>query len=182
MECDRRLGNESCLLSHHSRLIKFLISFGNAENKNLTKILVIGKETAVEIFRDFGYLLGQELIKVNFHDKFKDFYLAPVPVAKEKLLQRGHNHSYVFAKALAKTTKLKIFTGLIKIRQTKDQASLSSQERKTNLQGAFSLKEKPPTKIILVDDIKTTGTTLKECGQLLKTAGAKEIIALTILK
>lgn len=142
----------------------------------------MGKETAVEIFKDFGHLLGKELIKNNFLTEFKNFYLTPVPISKEKLLHRGHNHSYILAQALAKITNLKIFTGLVKIKETKDQASLNYEERKTNLQDAFSLKEKPPEKIILIDDIKTTGATLKECGQLLKKSGAKEIIALTILK
>lgn len=142
----------------------------------------MGKENAIEIFKDFGYLLGKELIKSNLLTEFKNFYLTPIPVSKEKLLHRGHNHSYVFAQALAKTTNLKIFPGLIKIRETKDQASLNYEERKTNLQNAFLLRQKPPKRIILVDDIKTTGATLKECGQLLKKAGAKEIIALTILK
>jgi competence protein ComFC len=86
------------------------------------------------------------------------------------------------AKTISENLGLKIFLGLEKIKETEDQVGLSFEERLTNLKNAFQVKEKPPNKIILIDDIKTTGATLKECAQILKKAGAKEIIALTILR
>jgi predicted amidophosphoribosyltransferase len=74
------------------------------------------------------------------------------------------------------------FPYIEKVRETKDQSELSLEERKNNLKDAFRVTKKPPEKLILVDDIKTSGTTLKEVSEELKKEGAKEIIALTILR
>jgi competence protein ComFC len=113
---------------------------------------------------------------------FKDYSLAFVPVTKRKLIDRGFNQSEVLAEKLAKNLDLKIFSGLIKIKETEDQAKLDFEKRLNNLKDVFKVKSVPPKKIILVDDVKTTGTTLKECAKVLKEAEAKEIIALTVLR
>jgi len=167
-----------CPKKAHRSLIKFLISFSDYENDFLRRLVIFGKDGAFEIFNDFGYLISDFLKNYNF----KDFYLTPVPLRKRKLLIRGFNQAEVLAKTIAENLGLKIFLGLEKIKETEDQVGLSFEERLTNLKNAFQVKEKPPKKIILVDDIKTTGTTLRECAQVLKKAGAKEIIALTILR
>jgi predicted amidophosphoribosyltransferase len=86
------------------------------------------------------------------------------------------------AQNLAKNLNLKIFSDLIKIKDTEDQVKLDFEKRLDNLKDVFIVKNHSPKKIILVDDVKTTGTTLKECAKVLKKAGTREIIALTILR
>jgi competence protein ComFC len=113
---------------------------------------------------------------------FKDYFLAFVPVTKRKLIDRGFNQSEVLAEKLAKNLNLNIFSGLIKSKDTEDQVKLDFEKRLNNLKDVFKVKSSPPKKIILVDDVKTTGATLKECAKVLKEAGAREIIALTILR
>ncbi|GIW67150.1 MAG: hypothetical protein KatS3mg096_018 [Candidatus Parcubacteria bacterium] len=142
----------------------------------LREMVLLGKNGSKEIFQDFGEIIARYL------KNFSDYYLTFVPLTSKKRLQRGFNQSEVLAQAIAKSLNLKIFNGLIKIKETKDQTELNSEQRLTNLTGAFALKEKPPRKVILIDDIKTTGATLKECARTLKNGGTKEIIALTILK
>lgn len=72
---------------------------------------------------------------------------------------------------------------LTKIRKTKKQHKLSAMERRTNLIGAFSASSKVYGKrILLVDDIFTTGNTVSECSKALIDAGAKEVCVLTVLK
>jgi ComF family protein len=177
LECGQRVV-EKCRIKEHSSLIKYLISFGLYENEFLKEIVLLGKDGYKEIFEDFGEIISDFLKNYNF----KDYSLAFVPVTKRKLIDRGFNQSEVLAQKLAKNLNLKIFSDLIKIKETEDQAKLDFEKRLNNLKDAFKVKSLPPKKIILVDDIKTTGATLKECAKVLKEAGAKEIIALTILR
>jgi ComF family protein len=176
-ECNRKIIDQ-CPTKSHSKLIKFLISFGNYENDQLKQLVITGKDGFFEIFNDFGYLMSIFLKKYNF----QNFYLTPVPLRKNKLLTRGFNQAEILAQKISLNLQLPIFNKLEKIKDTQDQVGLDSKERLSNLKNAFQVKEKAPEKIILVDDIKTTGATLKECAQVLKKAGAKEIIALTILR
>lgn len=155
-----------------------MISFNKSENKILYEAILLGKKGSFEIFNDLGYYIGQELKKYNFNE----YYLTFVPLTKKKILERGFNQTEILAKAISQITNQKIFFGLIKNKETEDQALLNYEERYKNLKGAFSLKEKPPQKLILIDDLKTTGATLKECAQVLKTGGTKEIVALTVLR
>lgn len=177
LECGKRV-NKKCNISNHSKLIKALISFGEYENQKLKELVIYGKENAYEIFNDLGFYISKELKKFNF----KDYVLVPIPLTRRKLLQRGFNQTEILAKKISEETGLKISKCLIKIKETKDQASLSYEERLKNLNNAFKVIGNVPEKIILIDDVKTTGTTLKESAKVLKEAGAKEIYALTILK
>ena len=175
-ECGKKI-NQECIYLTHSRLIKFLISFGKYENELLKRIILLGKEQSLEILKDIGYFISQEMKNLNF----KEYYLTPVPLTKNKVIKRGYNQSEILAQTIANNLGINIFKGLIKKKETKDQGSLNYEARKTNLKGAFGVNEKSPSNIILVDDIKTTGATLKECAVTLKKAGAKNIIALTVL-
>ena len=72
---------------------------------------------------------------------------------------------------------------LTKIIDTKKQSLLTKEQRKKNIKGAFKIKYPERIKdknIILFDDIFTTGSTVNECSKMLKKAGAKEIVILTI--
>lgn len=177
LQCGRRVGSV-CQIKNHSKLIKFLISFSDYENIPLHNLIILGKNKAFEIIIDLGLYLGREIKKYNF----QEYSLVPVPLTKKRFLERGFNQAEVLAKAISQETKQKISLCLVKIKETKDQVGLNYEERLKNLEGAFALKEKPPQKVILVDDIKTTGSTLKECAKVLKRGGTKEIIALTILR
>lgn len=138
----------------------------------------MGKNGYVEIFKDFGKIISRFLKNYNF----KDYSLSFVPITKKRLIERGFNQSEILAQELAKNLNLKIFSGLVKIKETEDQAKIDFEKRLNNLKNVFKITHLPPKKIILVDDVKTTGITLKECASVLKKAGAKEIIALTILR
>jgi len=141
-------------------------------------MLLMGKNGYVEIFKDFGKIISRFLKNYNF----KDYSLSFVPITKKRLIERGFNQSEILAQELAKNLNLKIFSGLVKIKETEDQAKIDFEKRLNNLKNVFKITHLPPKKIILVDDVKTTGITLKECASVLKKAGAKEIIALTILR
>ena len=112
------------------------------------------------------------------------FLLVPVPLHKKKLKQRGFNQAEEIAKKLSEALKISLVADLlIKVKETLPQVGLPMEERKENLKGVFAIKNFTPTpnfgvgasKILLVDDVYTTGSTMEECAEVLKKAGAKEV-------
>lgn len=107
-----------------------------------------------------------------------------VPMFKKQEHKRGYNQTYLIAKEIGKTLGIPIEkNNLTKIKDTKKQSTLTKEERKTNVKDAFVI-EKPERivnkKVILFDDIFTTGNTVNECSKVIKMAGAKEVAILTI--
>ena len=107
----------------------------------------------------------------------------PVPLHKAKLAQRGFNQSQlIFQKPLA-DYGIAMEDWLIRTKATKPQYGLSGVQRRENLYQVFELageKSLQGRRILLVDDIMTTGATLLECGRVLKKAGAVDITGLVV--
>lgn len=112
--------------------------------------------------------------------------MIPVPMDKIKKKKRGYNQTQLISKILCQ--KLSLFEdekSLIKIKKTKTQSTLNKDERKNNIKNAFFVNNKENIsnkKVILFDDIYTTGATVNEISKILKEAGAKEILVLVIAK
>ncbi len=116
--------------------------------------------------------------------KFCDIII-PVPIDKKKMKQRGYNQTELITQILSKKSGIKEEKIILKSKQTKTQSLLKFEERKQNVNGAFEIihnERVKNKKIILFDDIYTTGATINEVSRILKDAGAKEIIALVIAK
>ncbi len=110
----------------------------------------------------------------------------PVPLHAKRLKKRGFNQSLLLALQINKEYKIPIsYDNLVRIKPTKPQVDLSSDDRVKNVADAFTvqnsalIKEK---KIILVDDVLTTGATMNECARVLKDAGAGQVTALTLAR
>ncbi|QQG49754.1 MAG: ComF family protein [Candidatus Berkelbacteria bacterium] len=112
----------------------------------------------------------------------KGAVLVPLPLSRERLQERGFNQSEVFCEQLARRYGLSVWNGLKRSRHTKAQAELGRKERLKNVKGAFRVVggETAPKKIILVDDVITTGATLGEAARTLRKVGTEEIVALTL--
>ncbi len=112
--------------------------------------------------------------------------IIPVPIHKKRKQERGYNQSELIAKILAQNLKLELVTNsLIKEKNTVAQSSLSKEQRKQNVKQVYKIQNKQKIenkKVILLDDIYTTGSTAEECSKMLKQNGAKEILVLTIAK
>jgi len=108
----------------------------------------------------------------------------PVPLSKKRLREREFNQSALLAKHLADYTNTKLVADcLIKIKETRSQVGLSAKERQVNVRGAFGIINEDlinGKNIILVDDVFTTGATIRECSKLLKRKGARNIYVLTL--
>ncbi len=111
--------------------------------------------------------------------------IVPVPLHAKRLRQRGFNQSLLIARGLAKKLKTGLsYDNLVRARPTEPQVNLKAKERAENLKEAFTLRFAPAfkgKKILLVDDVYTTGATVKECSKVLKQAGS-EVYALTLAR
>lgn len=128
-----------------------------------------------------------DLILINLRDiDLTDFILIPVPLYINKLKQRGFNQTEEIAKHISNSLNISVLTNvLFKTKQTTAQVELKKEQREQNLEKAFSI-EKPELikdkSILLIDDVFTTGSTMKECSRILKQANPKEIYGAVIAK
>lgn len=134
--------------------------------------------------KDFLSGLMVDAFKENFRPK-KEFVIMPVPMHWQEKLKRGYNQAEILARVVAQKLAISFSDGLIKNRRTKRQVEVRGKIRASNLKDSFILKGKirlRQKEIILIDDITTTGATLKECAQILKNAGAKKVWGLVLAK
>ncbi len=114
---------------------------------------------------------------------FQTYAITFVPMHSRKQNIRGFNQAQILAQAIATAFGAPCKTLLTKNANTKPQADLNKEQRALNLAGSFACRAaEAPEKIILIDDVFTTGSTLKECCAQLYTNGAKEIICLTLAR
>ena len=109
-----------------------------------------------------------------------------VPMHKLKKAVRGYNQSELIAKEISKKANIVFYNNiLIKVKNTKVQSTLTKNQRQNNVKNAFEIANKmliKGKKIVLLDDIYTTGSTVNECAKKLKQAGASKVFVLTIAK
>lgn len=119
--------------------------------------------------------------------------IIPVPLYRKKEFERGFNQSELLSEKLSKYLKEKGTVIpvrndiLVRIRATKPMKTLDSEGRRVNIQGAFSINSRRPEaygelkgkKVLLVDDIYTSGATLSECAGVLKQYGVSKVYFLT---
>jgi len=108
----------------------------------------------------------------------------PVPLHEKRLRKREFNQSALIAKYLAASQGITVMlNSLVKVRDTMPQVGLSSQDRRRNIKGAFAINNRSLISgkdIVLVDDVVTTGATVRECSKVLKKAGARNIYVITL--
>jgi competence protein ComFC len=106
--------------------------------------------------------------------------ILPIPVTESRLKERGYNQSFIISEEIAKIVSKPIYhTILQKTKETKDQYSLSREDRKRNVKGAFAVRNGSCIKgkrILLVDDLYTTGYTAREACKVLSRSKPSEII------
>ena len=137
-------------------------------------------------------ILGKILAKIahenfrNDSDLFDCDFIVPVPISRKRMRERGFNQSEEIAKELAKLLKKRILKNiLIKKFHTIPQSLLSLRERRKNILGSFEVRKKELVRgkrILLVDDIYTSGSTVSECCKTLYKSGVKEVKVFTIAR
>ncbi len=106
--------------------------------------------------------------------------LVPVPLHKSGERERGVNQSMLLCRLIGKQTGIPILNALAKIRRTKRQSSLPGDKRAMNVRDAYSVRDTVRNlRILLVDDVRTSGATARECAKVLREAGASSVSLLT---
>lgn len=168
-------------------------------------IKLIGKEYQDEIvsYGYYGGVLKELILKFKYKDNFtagdilaeileeyiiknfnyKEYIITYIPLSKKAKKVRGFNQCEYIAKKISRDLSIEIVEVLIKTKETKEQKKLKKDERFENIKDAFQIKKIIKNqKIILIDDVTTTGATLKEAHKLLKKFNLKDIKLLTLAK
>jgi ComF family protein len=109
--------------------------------------------------------------------------LAPVPLHPKRIKNRGFNQSLLLAQAFPGATVAR--EAVVRTRHTAPQVGLNPKERRDNVKGAFAVTDPALVKgkqVLLVDDLYTTGSTVKECARVLRKAGARRVEVLTVAR
>ena len=117
---------------------------------------------------------------VCLHDSPIDV-LVPVPLHRAKERARGFNQSWLIARHLATHVEIEAVDALVRIRETRSQVQLDAGQRRENVRGAFvARRQLRGMRVLLVDDVLTTGSTLVECALACRKAGAESVCAVTV--
>ncbi len=171
-----------------------LLSAFTYQNKVAADMIITGKYYFVpEPFAILGGLATKHLffeavherkIKSEFTTQLNAFVVCAIPLHPRRQKWRGFNQSEIAAKVLAQGLNLPYCKLLRRIKNTQTQKNLDAKKRQTNLANAFQLLPLPvlPEKVILVDDICTTGQTFLAASLALKQAGVKIVWCVSIAK
>jgi ComF family protein len=153
----------------------------NTKMKDLLHLFKYRHKTILR--KPLGKLLLRFIHDFNIPvDKFD--FIVPMPIHPARLREREYNQAELIAKELSNMLPLKINKNLaVRIRNTQPQSLLGASSRWENVKGAFKIKypeEVKNKKILIIDDLFTTGATASEIALTLKKAGAKEVSILTL--
>lgn len=125
-------------------------------------------------------------------ENLADWLLVPVPLHRSREQDREFNQSWELCVRLSGLTGIRAVNALARVRETETQASLDRDERLKNLRGAFALRKTwrweeklvlEDRRILLVDDVFTTGATTSECARVLRTEGrAEKVVVITVAR
>ncbi|BDV44737.1 amidophosphoribosyltransferase [Geotalea uraniireducens] len=138
----------------------------------------------VHLRRPLALLAGETL--APFVQTAGPELMVPVPLHPRRLRERGFNQAILVGEVLAATWGVPLLRDTLRRqRPTTPQVGLSAGERRENVCGAFTVAAPDRIagkKILLVDDVYTTGSTLAECARELRRAGAAEVVAVTVAR
>lgn len=164
--------------SQHLYLFKY-------DNEIRNKILDYKFNDKAYLYKTFSKIIIKNKKIYGFFKKYD--IIIPVPIHKKRMKIRGYNQSALIAKEIAKKIDyIRLESNvLLKIRNIKPQSTLNKLERNENVKNAYMIKNVDKIKnkrVLLFDDIFTTGNTVNECSKLLKLNGAKDIGIITLAK
>ncbi len=191
--CGLRNTKGTCKKCRKKTPLKGLLAASQYENPILKEMIHQFKYQSVESLKEpLAELIVAYIAKELLIDKLANSVLVPIPLTLKRKINRGFNQSELLAKEIGKFLNCPVINLLKRKKFTSPQAEISDwQKRKENISGAFCLStsyphfyrfRKPIIKIILVDDVATSGATLEEAAHVLKSAGIKEIYGLVVAK
>ncbi|MBE7036354.1 MAG: ComF family protein [Ruminococcaceae bacterium] len=167
----------------HTHFFDRAVSCMTYENEIRTAILKFKFYHRIDLYRPMAAFMYRRVLPLHKESPFDLVVCAPQ--TKTSHVERGYNQAHLLAKQLAKDLMLPyIKEAFLKIKETPKQSTLSYRERMKNVEHAFKLNTPIPSlrgkRIILVDDVLTTGATADSLSKHLKRAGAKYVLILTM--
>jgi len=161
-------------------------------NPLLKKIIKnIKYRLAVQVWQEFYKIIEpQVILKLGFYKRLsQDFVIQPIPLSKIKYNERGFNQASLISTFFQKFLHYPIVNLLIRKKETSAQARIKNKRgRYLNIRDAFAIQPErrgliyQTPNIILIDDVVTSGSTIKEAVKILKEAGAKKVYVLALAK
>lgn len=184
--CQRRVERleKSCKLDIENKKYEKLLYLFKYES--LVRKLILSYKFSNKAY--LNHFFANEIAKNKENRELLKQYdmIIPVPMHKRKMQKRGYNQTELVADELGKILEIPARKDILsKVVNTTTQSKLGGKARQSNIQHAFFIKndiEVEDKKIILLDDIYTTGATSQECSRVLKDAGATEILILVLAK
>jgi competence protein ComFC len=139
-----------------------------------------------ERIEPLGEWFAERLVELANKEDFLGVDLVvPVPLHRQRQKERGYNQVDLIAKPLARRIRLPYQPVLVRNKPRPDQHILTLRERWESVRGAFATKtpsQVDKLRVLLVDDVLTTGATLDACAKVLREAGAKSVLGLTVAR
>lgn len=162
------------------RLCRSAIIYDNDSKKLLLDFKFADHIENKKILSQWLYIAGKDIFKEGADA------IIPVPLHYSRLFQRKYNQSAILAAELSKIVNLPVYYKVLKkAKSTLPQVQCNAKQRHKNVRGVFKVTHADGIKnkrIILIDDVYTTGSTMRECAKALKKAGAKSVDVLTIAR
>ena len=182
------LDGKACYFCRKDRNLTGLFSAASYQNFIIKKAISQFKygPCVKTLAKTLASLIVHHLQLIEKQASFSQAILIPVPLTKKKQKQRGFNQAEEIGKELSKFLKIPLVNNVLtKIKETLPQVELSGKERGENIKGVFLCKNPDAVrgkKILLVDDVFTTGSTMEECARVLKIADAREVWGVVIAR
>jgi len=150
-----------------------------------------GVRTLVHAFKfrgqsSLGRTLAEPLSRCYAEHGLQADVIVPVPLANARRRSRGYNQAALLARELSRSTGVSLAETLRRVGHARPQAaSASAEERRSNVIGAFEVARPGDVidrRVLIVDDVATTGATLNACADVLRAAGAAEVLGLTLAR
>ncbi|HAC63850.1 MAG TPA: ComF family protein [Cyanothece sp. UBA12306] len=199
--CERSTQEEICIYCHKQlKSCQFknpaqfwsedlpLFVWGKYDGKLKQAIAALKYDKHQAIGELLGIWLGETWLNCRVTNSFKSVRAIPIPLHPEKQKTRGFNQAEIIAKNFCQITSFSLDSTLLqRVKKTEAMFNLNAQEKQQNIQQAFQvrkqlIKQKRSQKVLLIDDIYTTGTTAKEATRMLRKEGIKVLGIAAIAK
>ena len=155
-------------------------SFGFYEGE-LRELIHLFKYGRVQtLAKSLGKLLALALPRDQRFD-----LIVPMPLHWRRRWSRGFNQADLLSREIGRRTSIPVKNAVRRVRSTTTQAGLTNAKRRANVSGAFRVRRRGSLhgqRILLIDDVMTTGATAASCARALKRAGAKQVTLLTLAR
>ncbi len=156
-----------------------LFAWGSYDSTLSRAIKTLKYQNQPQLAEPMGQWLGEAWLNSDLGHKSGRLIVIPIPSHPRKLAERGFNQAELIGRSFCQFTGFSLQTsGLVRVKETEAMFGLNAKQREKNIADAFSLgksfqRQTPPLPVLLLDDIYTTGATIKAAAQTLRSNGIK---------